>query len=247
MTGSEQHDLPINPDYSLRKVRARNPFVHCIVNEAAATITANVLLAAGAQPSLTYNPDEINYFVDKADVICINLGMFSAYKLRAAQQAVLSASVKKIPWVLDPTMIDRSEKRLQYCLSLIDMHPPTVIRGNYTEIDTLYQQLPGAKDEWNSQFDNVFVITGETDLVISSGQTTEIETGHPWMSETTGMGCALSALIAAFIAVHQNVVEATIEILKIYGKIGQMAGKHSGGPGTFPSSFIDLLHNESKR
>ena len=42
----------------LARIRARQPLVHCIVNEAAMTLTANVLLAAGAHPSLTNNPKE---------------------------------------------------------------------------------------------------------------------------------------------------------------------------------------------
>lgn len=231
--------------YTLRKVRTRNPFVHCIVNEAAAAITSNVLLAAGAHPSLTFNPDEINSFIDEADAISINLGMFSRFKFRAAQQAVLGASASNLRWVLDPTMIDRSEGRLQNCLSLIETYPPAVIRGNFAEIKTLYDRFEANPNELSSRMDTVFVITGETDLVISSGHSVELKTGHPWMNSVTGMGCALSALIAAFISVYDSIAEATAEILKIYGKAGHLAAARANGPGTFSTCFIDCLYDES--
>ncbi len=235
----------VGSDHTLRKVRTRNPFVHCIVNEAAAAITSNVLLAAGAHPSLTHDPDEINYFIDDADAISINLGMFSRFRFRSAQQAVLGAAASNLHWVLDPTMIDRSEKRQRNCLSLIEAYPPAVIRGNFAEIKTLYEHFEANPDELSSRMDTVFVITGETDLVISSGHSVELKTGHPWMNSVTGMGCALSALIAAFISVYDNIAESTAEILRIYGRAGQLAAGRANGPGTFSSHFIDCLYDES--
>ncbi len=240
-----QTQSSVSTIYTLRKVRTYNPFVHCIVNEAAAAITSNVLLAAGAHPSLTNNPDEINHFIDEANAISINLGMFSRLKFRAAQQAVLRASINRIRWVLDPTMIDRSEQRLKNCLSLIETYPPAVIRGNFTEINTLYEHFVTDPNELSTRMDTVFVITGETDLVISSGHSLELKTGHPWMNSVTGMGCALSALIAAFISVYENIAESTTEILKIYGKAGQLAAERAKGPGSFSSCFIDCLYDES--
>ena len=62
----------------LARMRARRPRVHCITNAVAQNFTANVLLAAGAIPSMTIAPDEIAEFVARADALLVNLGTFDA-------------------------------------------------------------------------------------------------------------------------------------------------------------------------
>ncbi len=59
-------------------MRERSPRVHCVTNAVAQTFTANVLLAAGAIPSMTISADEIGAFVARADALLINLGTFDA-------------------------------------------------------------------------------------------------------------------------------------------------------------------------
>ena len=46
----------------LERLRARAPRVHCITNAVAQNFTANMLLAAGAVPSMTIAPEEIGAF-----------------------------------------------------------------------------------------------------------------------------------------------------------------------------------------
>jgi len=47
----------------LDRLRQRRPRVHCITNAVAQNFTANMLLAAGAVPSMTIAPKEIRAFV----------------------------------------------------------------------------------------------------------------------------------------------------------------------------------------
>ncbi len=62
----------------LAKIRARAPRVHCITNTVAQAFTANMLLAAGATPSVTTSPEEIAGFVAGADSLLVNLGTLDA-------------------------------------------------------------------------------------------------------------------------------------------------------------------------
>jgi len=55
-------------------VRAERTRVHAITNAAAQVLTANVLLAAGAIPSLTTAADEVPSFVSRAGALLVNLG-----------------------------------------------------------------------------------------------------------------------------------------------------------------------------
>ena len=53
----------------LARIRSRAPRVHCITNSVAQAYTANMLLAAGAIPSMTISPEEIAAFVAGADAL----------------------------------------------------------------------------------------------------------------------------------------------------------------------------------
>src|ERR1700693_3073857 len=91
----------------LARIRSRAPRVHCITNSVAQAYTANVLLAAGAIPSMTISPEEIAAFVAGADARLVNLRTLDAER-RAAIDVALGAlgqgdkGPSRKPWVLDP-------------------------------------------------------------------------------------------------------------------------------------------------
>src|ERR1700683_2220023 len=86
----------------LARIRERRPRVHCITNTVAQQYTANMLLAAGAVPSMTISGEEIASFIAGAHALLVNLGTFDAER-RAAIDIALGAM--HIPWVLDPVFI----------------------------------------------------------------------------------------------------------------------------------------------
>ena len=57
--------------------------MHCITNAVAQTFTANLLLAAGAVPSMTIAPEEVAAFAARADALLVNLGTFDAERRKA--------------------------------------------------------------------------------------------------------------------------------------------------------------------
>src|SRR5579864_9580269 len=86
----------------LARIRSRAPRVHCITNSVAQAYTANMLLAAGAIPSMTISPEEIAPFVAGADALLVNLGTFDRGRREAVEIAVAAASQGGKRWVLDP-------------------------------------------------------------------------------------------------------------------------------------------------
>src|ERR1700752_5114626 len=83
---------------TLARLRAKSPRVHCITNAVAQTFTANVLLAAGAVPSMTLSADEIGAFVARADALLVNLGTFDAERRDATAAALVVANEEGVPW-----------------------------------------------------------------------------------------------------------------------------------------------------
>ena len=227
----------------LIRLRARSPRVHCITNAVAQTFTANTLLAAGAVPSMTLAADEIGAFVTRADALLVNLGTFDAARRAATAAALEVAAERRIPWVLDPVFIDRSEPRASYAKSLV-AQSPGAIRLNRAEFVALSGAEPddAALSRTARETGAVVALTGTVDRITDGAQQTRIENGQPLMARVTAMGCAASALTAAFLAVERDAFAAVASALLCFGVAGGLAGERAEGPGSFPAALIDALY-----
>jgi hydroxyethylthiazole kinase len=236
-------ELPQITAEILMRLRARAPRVHCITNSVAQAFTANVLLAAGATPSMTLSPDEIGAFVARADALLVNLGTLDAERRDAVAAALEVAAEARMPWVLDPVFIDRSEPRADYARALA-AQKPSAIRLNAAE----FAALSGSEAEGAAltryALDTLAVValTGTVDRVTDGAQHATIENGHPLMAKVTAMGCAASALNAAFLAVESDPFRATAAALLAFGVAGGIAGERASGPGSFAAALIDVLY-----
>jgi hydroxyethylthiazole kinase len=233
-----------NPaDYAaelIERLRVQRPRVHCITNAVAQTLTANVLLAIGALPSMTIARSEVTAFAARADALLVNLGTFDPERRAAADAAVAQMRAGTRPWVLDPVLIDRSPPRAAYAHTLL-AHRPAAIRMNEAE----FAELSGAASPqaFAREQRTVVAVTGETDLVTDGHRTVRIANGHPLMARVTAMGCAESALAAAALAVEPDALKAVASALLIFAIAGEIAGEVANGPGTFGVHFLDALFN----
>ena len=125
-TAASIDDLPKLTADILHALRTRRPRVHCITNSVAQAFTANMLLAIGALPSMTISPEEISPFVARADALLVNLGTFDAERREAVGLALAAAAEKKLPWVLDPVLIDRSPPRAEFARTLVRQRPRAI-------------------------------------------------------------------------------------------------------------------------
>ena len=236
-------ELPHITSDILTRLRARAPRVHCITNAVAQAFTANVLLAAGAIPSMTLSADEIGAFVARADALLVNLGTFDAERRDAAETAIEVATEEGVPWVLDPVFVDRSEARAVYAKSLVAQNPDA-IRLNWAEFITLggVEADDAALTRYALDTLAIVALTGTVDRITDGAQFVSIENGHPLMAHVTAMGCAASALVAAFLAIESNALTATAAALLAFGVAGGIAGERASGPGSFPAALLDALY-----
>jgi hydroxyethylthiazole kinase len=227
----------------LVRLRARAPRVHCITNAVAQSFTANALLAAGCVPSMTLSAEEIASFVASAQALLVNLGTFDAERREATAIALQAATTNKVPWVLDPVFVDRSEPRAAFARELIARRP-AVVRMNHAEFSALADAVPSRDSTLSYARSNriVLAVSGETDLITDGQRIAGISNGHPLMSKVTAMGCAGSAVLAACLAVEADTFRAAIAGLAIIGVIGELAAERSSGPGSFAVAIIDALH-----
>jgi hydroxyethylthiazole kinase len=225
------------------RVRARAPRVHCITNSVAQQYTANVLLAAGAVPSMTISPDEIGAFVAAADVLLVNLGTFDAERRAAVETATGAADAARKPWVLDPVFIQISPQRARYARELLERRPRAV-HLNAAEFAALADDdsAGDAPTRLAKTHATVIALTGGVDKVTDGARRLTIANGDPLMAQVTAMGCAASALIGAALAVENDAFVAAAASLIALGVAGEIAARDAGGPGSFAYGIIDALH-----
>jgi hydroxyethylthiazole kinase len=236
-------ELPAITADILGRLRQRRPRVHCITNAVAQTYTANMLLAAGAVPSMTIARKEVRAFVAGANALLVNLGTFDPERQQASVAAVAAAGKAGIPWVLDPVFIDRSKPRAAFAKALV-AKKPAVVRLNRAE----FGALAGGKcdDQALARYAmarrTVIGLTGERDLVRDQSRLAAIANGHPLMARVTAMGCVASALVAACLAVESDAWRATAAGLILIGVAGEIAGSRARGPGSFAIEILDALY-----
>jgi hydroxyethylthiazole kinase len=91
---------------------------------------------------------------------------------------------------------------------------------------------------------NITCVTGEMDIVVGSGRTISIQNGHAIMTKVTALGCSLSAVVAAYLAVattEKERHEATTAALAHIALSGELAAQVSERPGSFAVAFLDKL------
>ena len=240
---SPRSELPNITADILDRVRTRRPRVHCITNAVAQTFTANVLLAAGAVPSMTIAPAEVAGFVARAGALLVNLGTFDAERQKATLKAIAAANKAKIPWVLDPVFIDRSAQRAAFARRLV-AKAPRAIRLNQAEFVALAGGTSDARavERYAKAKQTVMGLTGEDDWVRDAKRHAAIANGHPLMTRVTAMGCAGSALVGAFLAVEDDPWLATAAALIAFGVAGELAAARARGPGSFAVEIVDALY-----
>jgi hydroxyethylthiazole kinase len=223
------------------RIKSRAPRVHCITNYVAQNYTANVLLAAGAIPSMTISPEEIAAFVASADALLVNLGTFDAERRAAVDAALDAAERGRKPWVLDPVFIERSPARAEFARKLV-IRRPTVVRLNQREFAALADDAAEKPQGFAQAHKTVVAVTGGHDMVTDGERSVTVSNGDPLMSVVTAMGCAGSALVAAALAVESDPWLATNAALIALGVAGEVAAKNAPAPGRFASWIIDALY-----
>ncbi|MEX0582110.1 MAG: hydroxyethylthiazole kinase [Sneathiella sp.] len=227
----------------LRTIVSRRPAVHCLTNTVVQALTANMLLAVGAIPSMSSDIAEVADFVSGADALLINLGTLDGDRKSAIEAAITAARKKNIPWILDPVLIDRAPGRLAYAEELMARRP-ALIRGNKGEIETLNANPQALALETGA----IIAVTGATDLITDGREDKTFSGGHELMSRVTGIGCAGTALLAACLAVADRAERLTAVAigLALLGAAGEKAAKSAPGPGSFAADILDQIYLSSQ-
>lgn len=244
---------------ALTRMREHNPLIHNITNDVVMNFTANGLLAIGAAPVMAHAKEEVEDMVKISQALVLNIGTLDKQKVDSMILAGKTANNNGVPVVFDPVGAGATPFRTKAALNIMKEVNVAVLRGNVAEISNMVGQQSeirgvdaGESDgdklelakEAADRFNTTVVITGKTDVISNGFTTYSVENGDSLLTNITGTGCLLSAVIGAFITNHEDVFNGTIAATAVYGIAAELAAEKVGkdAPGSFQVEFINQLH-----
>ena len=236
-------------------LRDAAPLVHCLTNTVVQTITANALLAVGAAPAMVDEPKEAAEFAAIASAVLVNVGTVHERTAAAMLLAARAASDAGTPWVLDPVAVGALGFRTSLAAELADLGP-TVVRGNASEVMALAGAGAGGRgvDSTAAADDaveaatalarrtgGVVAVSGPVDLITDGTRTVRVGGGDALLTRTTGAGCALGALVAAYVAVTDDPLTGAVAAHGHVALAAASAARTAAGPGSFAIAWLDAL------
>ena len=233
------------PPCSIACARA-SPRVHCITNAVAQNFTANVLLAAGAVPSMTLSRRGNRRRSLPAPTRCWSISApsiasaarrpRSRWKPPARQRALGARSGVHRPQPAARGLRPRTGRAARHK------------RCGSTAPN--FRRLPGSEPTrealavYARASKTVIGLSGATDWVGDGERFAAIANGHALMAKVTAMGCAASALVAACLAVEPDAWRAVAAALvDRSASPANWRPARRAGPGSFAVAILDALHN----
>ena len=252
----------------LGQVRTKAPLIQCITNFVTVNDCANILLAAGASPTMAQDIREVEEAVADAGGLVCNLGAIDL--VDSMVLAGKRANELGIPVVLDPVAAGGTALRRESSVRLLEEVHFTAIRGNASEIRALAGQMSrgsgvdvaawdaitaenlpqsvGLISELAQKTGAVIAVSGVMDVVSDGKKTILLHNGCPTMARITGSGCMLTTLIGGFCAAApEHPFETTCAAMAAMGICGEIAEekrqRNKTGNATFRTDLIDAVFN----
>lgn len=256
----------------LAKLREEKPLVHHITNYVTVNDCANITLAIGASPVMADDINEVEEMVSMASSLVLNIGTLNERTIHSMLAAGKKANDLNIPIVLDPVGVGATSYRTGTAKRLIKELNISVIKGNISEISTLYgmdARTKGVDAEESgdvsendiqskieiakklaSNLNCVIAITGAIDIITDGIKVYTVENGDAIMSRITGTGCMCASLIGSFCAVSSNALEGALAGVLSMGIVGEIAKEKIGishkGTGSLKVEIMDGIYNLNK-
>lgn len=250
-------------------VRKSTPLVHNITNYVTVNDVANVILASGASPIMSDEPEDVEDITSICGGLNINIGTLNKKSIEGMFVAGAKAKELGHKILLDPVGAGASKLRTETAVKIMDEIKPDVIRGNISEIKTLalgsgttkgvdadvadavtednLEQVVVFAKEFAAKTGAVVAITGAIDLVANSDKCYVIRNGRPEMGKITGTGCQLSGMMTGFIVANpDNVLDAAAAAVCTMGLAGEIGVSHLAdyeGNSTLRNRIIDAIYN----
>ena len=205
---NDEKEIRIMLGTCLQNVREREPLVHNITNYVTVNDVANVILASGASPIMSDEPQDVEEITAICGGLNINIGTLNVRTIEGMLKAGHKANELGHVVLLDPVGAGASSLRTNTAVKLMQELKLNVIRGNISEVKTLAAgsgttkgvdaDVADAVSEENldeavafakkfaEKSGSIVAITGAIDLVSDGEKCYVIRNGRPEMGRITG-------------------------------------------------------------
>jgi hydroxyethylthiazole kinase len=199
--------------------------------------TANALLALGASPIMAHSPEEVEELVVSAGAVVINIGTLDHFFTYSVIKTVAKARELGKPVFLDPVDAGATTLRTRVATHILSLGGVSAVRGNFGEISALSGELGKTRGVDTAVYDEsvarktarsvarrystVGAVTGSVDYVSNGERVYAMKPGATSVKRlvqivirrVTGLGCIVTALIGAYLAVEEPLRAATAGIV----------------------------------
>lgn len=250
-------------------VRKNVPLVHNITNYVTVNDVANIILACGASPIMSDEPEDVSDITSICGGLNINIGTLNKNSIEAMIIAGKKSNELGHVVLLDPVGAGASKFRTDTALRVAREIKLDVIRGNISEIKTIANGSGTTKGvdadvedavtednlndavkfikDLSKRLNVIIAITGAIDLVSDGDKCYIIRNGLPQMGAITGTGCQLSGLMTAFLIANKNnkleAAAAAVCAMGAAGEIGYSYMQKGDGNSTYRNRIIDAIYN----
>lgn len=243
---------------ALKNTKEKIPLVYHLTNTVTINDCANITLAIGGSPLMSFCIEEIEEIIEFSSSVVLNIGtMDKSMETMAVEVGKIANKLKK-PIILDPVGVGATKARKNLVNALLKEIKFTVIKGNMAEIksilniDSLSRGVDSLEKDDSGEklvklaakkFNSVIAITGEIDYIGNQEIVFKVMNGHKKMELVTGTGCMISSLIGAFLGGKNNSLVSAVGGVLSMGIAGELAEKNFIGTGSLKVNIMDNISN----
>lgn len=251
----------------INKVKEINPLVLHYTNEVTINDCANITLALGASPLMSYSDEEVEEIVSVASSVVINIGTMNSSRLNLFVKAGKAANKFNKPVILDPVGVFATKTRTNFTNKLLNEIKFDVVKGNIAEIKFI-----GGLDVRGKGVDSfddgedisevvkkvaiklgcIVVATGKVDFISDGKKVIKIFNGTAKLKSVTGTGCMTGSLIGSYLGAYNNLEERERDSFKKVEAVamgvltmavsGELADKDNISIGTFKEHLMNNVY-----
>ena len=251
----------------INKVKEINPLVIHYTNEVTINDCANITLALGASPLMSYSNEEVEEVVSIASSVVINIGTMNSSRLDLFVKAGKAANKFNKPVILDPVGVFATKTRTDFTNKLLNKIKFDVVKGNVAEIkfigglDVRGQGVDSFDDGEDisevikkvaKKLGCIVVATGKVDFISDGNTVIKIFNGTSKLKSVTGTGCMTGSLIGSYLGAYNNLegrerdnfkkVEAVAMGVLTMAVSGELADKDNISIGTFKEELMNNVY-----
>lgn len=251
----------------INKVKEINPLVIHYTNEVTINDCANITLALGASPLMSYSNEEVEEVVSIASSVVINIGTMNSSRLDLFVKAGKAANKFNKPVILDPVGVFATKTRTDFTNKLLNEIKFDVVKGNVAEIkfigglDVRGQGVDSFDDGEDisevikkiaKKLGCIVVATGKIDFISDGNTVIKIFNGTSKLKSVTGTGCMTGSLIGSYLGAYNNLegrerdnfkkVEAVAMGVLTMAVSGELADKDNISIGTFKEELMNNVY-----